>query len=155
MFWDRYGGVVGWLFLVGVGLGAVLMGVLFGWLIPPDRGEESVVFVMPFFGAAVGAVSATAASLGYWIGMGLLIGREGRTVASRAWGGGLASAIGAATLWIVYGFAMSGSYGLVVWVPTGLVCGAVAAAVAGPLTARAARRADRRAVESAGRSASA
>ncbi|MET0297024.1 MAG: hypothetical protein ABW024_06455 [Microbacterium sp.] len=142
MFWSRYGGVIGWLFVVGAGLGAAMMTVLFGWLIPPDRGEESVVFAMPLFGAAVGAVSALAASAGYWIGEGFWIRKAVRTVASRAWVGGLAAGAGVATFWIVYGFAMSGGFGLVVWIPIGVICGLIALIVATPLTARAARRAD-------------
>jgi hypothetical protein len=141
MFWYRYGGVMGSLVLVGVGLGAVLMSVVFGWLVPPDRGEESVIFLMPFFGGVVGAVSAIAASVGYWCGVGFWVRRAGRTVASRAWVGGLAAGVGVATLWIMCGFTMSGGHGLVVWVPVGSFCGLIALAVATPLTVRAARRA--------------
>lgn len=37
-----YAPVVGWLALGGTVAGAVVCGILFGFLIPPDRGEEDV-----------------------------------------------------------------------------------------------------------------
>jgi heme exporter protein D len=149
MFWSRYGGVIGWLFLVGVLTGAVLLLVVFGLLDQPDPGEEGAVVLMPFYGAAGGAVIATAASLSYWLGMSLWNRQPGRSVSSRAGMGALSAGAGAAMVWILYGFATSGGYGAAVWSVPGIFCALVAALTAGPLTRRAARLADSEDAESA------
>ncbi|ONI65514.1 hypothetical protein CSIV_04300 [Microbacterium sp. CSI-V] len=39
---ESYVPVAGWLALAGTVAGAVVYGLLFGFLIPPDRGEEDV-----------------------------------------------------------------------------------------------------------------
>lgn len=143
MLWSQYGGVVGWIFVIGVLLGAAVMFVLFGWLVPPDAGEEAAVVLMPFIGAIVGAFSALAASLGYGLAIASWTRRPGRTLTSRATIGGAGAGGGILVLWIGYGLATSGGFGLIVWVPIALACAVIASIVTIPLTARAARRADR------------
>lgn len=140
MFWRTYSGVVGWLIAVGAVVGAVLLLLVFGWLVPSDRGEESAVAVMPFIGAFLGALTAAAAGVVYVPCLTLWNRRSGRTVASRARVGGLSAGAGALALWVVVGFAVRSPYGLPVWTAIGGASAVVALLVAGPLTARAARR---------------
>ncbi|WP_127474474.1 hypothetical protein [Microbacterium sulfonylureivorans] len=144
MFWRTYGSVVGWMVGVGAAVGGLFLFIVFGWLVPPDRGEEFAIVMLPAYGGFFGALTAASASLIYAICLALWTRRRDRSIASRGWVGGLSSAFGALTFWLVFGLAMSGPYGLVVW---GAMFGAVSAilamSVAGPLTARAARRADR------------
>jgi hypothetical protein len=142
MFWGRYGSVVAWLFAVGVAVGAVFL-LLFAWVVPPDRGEEGVIVLLPFVGAFFGAVTAGVAALGYWFALALWTRPARRSVPSRALMGAIGAGAGAMVFWIGFGFALSGAYGLPVWGVLGLICALIAALVAGPLTARAARRADR------------
>lgn len=149
MFWGRYGSVVGWLFLVGVLTGAALTLVVFGVLVAPDPGEEGAVALMPFLGAAGGAVVAAGATVSYVLGMSLWSRRPDRSVTSRAGMGALSAGAGAALVCVVYGFVTSGGYGLAVWWLPALFCAVVAAATVGPLTGRAARLADGEDAESA------
>jgi heme exporter protein D len=148
MFWGRFGGVIGWLFLVGALTGAGLFLVI-GLLLEPDPGEEGLLVFMPFYGAAGGVVVGTAASVSYWLGISLWSRQPDRSVRSRAGVGALSAGAGAAMVWILYGFATSGGYGAAVWSVPGMLCALVAALTAGPLTARAARLADSDDLESA------
>jgi hypothetical protein len=146
MFWKTYGAVIGWMFGVGVVAGALFLLVVFGWFVPPDRGEESVLLVMPFYGGFFGALAASAASLAYGLALALWTQRP-HSVASRAWVGALSAAAGAFAFWVVFGYALSALYGLQVWAVIGAASGLLAMLTAGPLTARAARRAQNRADE--------
>jgi hypothetical protein len=144
MFWRTYGSVIGWMFGVGIVVGGLFLLVVFGWLVPPDRGEESVIVALPAYGGFFGALTAASASLIYGICLGLWTQRRRRSIASRAWVGGLSSAAGALGFWLIFGLALSGPYGLAVWgAMFGGASAVLAMSVAGPLTARAARRADR------------
>lgn len=62
---ETYGPVIGWMFVVGVVAAGLFLFVVFAWLIPPDRGEESAIVLMPFYGGFFGAVTAAASSLLY------------------------------------------------------------------------------------------
>jgi len=143
MFWRAYGAVIGWLVAVGVVVGGLFFLAVFGWLIPPDRGEESAIALMPIVGGIFGALTAAAASLIYGLCLKLWIHRRGRSIASRAWVGALSAGAGALVFWTVFGLVRSGPDGVRAWSVIGVAAAAVAALVAGPLTARAARRADR------------
>ena len=140
MFWRTYGSVIGWMFAVGVVAAGAFLFVVFAWLIPPDRGEEFAIVLMPFYGGFFGAVTATAASLIYGVGLVVWTRRPGRSVASRAWSGAVAAGGGAFAFWALFGYALSGPYGLPVWISIGGASAVLALLVAGPLTARAARR---------------
>lgn len=141
MFWRTYGAVIGWMFAVGIVAAGLFLLVVFGWLIPPDRGEEFAIALMPFYGGFFGALTAAAASLLYGLCLVVWARRASRSVASRAWVGALAAGAGALAFWVIFGFALSGSYGLPVWSGIGGASAVLAMVVAGPLTSRAARRA--------------
>lgn len=141
MFWRTYGSVIGWMVAVGVVTAGLFLFVVFAWLIPPDRGEESVIVLLPLYGGFFGAVTATAASLTYGVGLAVWTCRPGRSVASRAWIGAVAAGVGAFGFWVLFGYALSGPYGLPVWSGVGGASAVLGLLVAGPLTARAARRA--------------
>ena len=141
MFWRTYGSVIGWMFVVGVVAAAVLLLVVFAWLVPPDRGEESAIVLMPFYGGFLGAVTATAANVAYGVGLVVWTRRAGRSVASQAWVGAVAAGAGAFGFWALFGYAVSGMPGLPVWSGVGGASAVLALLIAGPLTARAARRA--------------
>ena len=99
---------------------------------------------LPAYGGFFGALTAASASLIYGICLALWTQRRRRSIASRAWVGGLSSAAGALGFWLIFGLALSGPYGLAVWgAMLGGASAVLAMSVAGPLTARAARRADR------------
>ena len=53
MFWRTYGSVIGWMFGVGIVVGGLFLLVVFGWLVPPDRGEESVIVALPAYGGLI------------------------------------------------------------------------------------------------------
>jgi heme exporter protein D len=142
MFWRSYGRVIIWLLAVGAVVGAAFFLVIFGLFIPPDRGEESVLVLIPFLGACFGLFAATASSVLYGLGVWLWTRGVARSVASRAWVGAGSAGFGVLALWLVFGFLRSGTYGLPVWGGIGVASAALAMLVAGPLTARAARRAD-------------
>jgi hypothetical protein len=143
VFWRTYGAVVGWMFAVGVVVGGLSLLALFGLLIPPDRGEEAAIALMPFYGGFFGALTAAAASLAYGLCLLLWTRRTGRSIASRAWVGALSAGAGALGFWVIFGLARSGPYGLSVWGLIGAVAALIAMLVAGLLTGRAARRRDR------------
>lgn len=139
MFWRTYGSVIVWMLVVGVLAAGVFLFVLFAWLIPPDRGEESVIWVMPFYGGFFGAITAVAASLIYALALLAWNRHAARSVASCAWIGAVAAGAGAFAFWVLFGYALSGPGGLPVWSGIGGASVALAGLVAGPLTARAAR----------------
>jgi hypothetical protein len=139
----RYGGVAGLLILIGSIIGAALFFLVLGILVPPDRGEESVITVLPFMGAFVGAANSLAAAVAYLLGMFGWTRRAGRSVRSRAWIGAGSAAAGAALVWVGFGIAWNSGYAWAVWGAIAVFTALLAAVVAGPLTARAARRADR------------
>ncbi|BDV31590.1 hypothetical protein OAU46_03215 [Microbacterium terricola] len=142
MFWRTYGSVIGWMLGVGIVVGGLFLFVVFGWLVPPDRGEESVIVVLPAYGGFFGALTAASASLTYATCLALWTRRRRRSIASRAWVGGLSSAVGALGFWLIFGFVLSGPYGLAVWgAMLGGASAILAMSVAVPLTVRAARRA--------------
>lgn len=143
MFWRTYGSVIGWMFAVGVVTAGLFLFVVFAWLLPPDRGEEFAVVLMPVYGGFFGAVTAAAASAVYGVGLALWTRRPGRSVASRAWVGAAAAGVGAFGFWVLFGYAVSGPFALPLWSGVGGASAALALLVAGPLTARAARRAPR------------
>lgn len=140
MFWRTYGSVIAWMIVIGV-LAAGLLLFAFAWLVPPDRGEESSSWLMPFYGGFFGAITAAAASLIYGLALSVWTRRAGRSVASRAWIGAVAAGVGALGFWVLFGYVLSGPYGLPVWSGIGGAAAVLALVVAGPLTARAARRA--------------
>jgi hypothetical protein len=142
MFWNRYGGVVAWLLFAGVILGAAFFLIVFSWLVPPDRGEESAGFMMPFVGAFFGAVTTLAASVTYVLVMGVWTRRPDRPVAFGGWLGAASAAGGAVIFWLVFGMAVSGAHGLRLWGAVGAGCAVIVALIAGPLTVRAARTTD-------------
>lgn len=142
MFWRTYGTVVGWMLGAGVVAGGLLLLVVFGWLIPLDRGEESALLLMPFYGGFFGLITAGAASLAYGVCLGLWSRRPGRSIGSRAAIGTLSAGLGALAVWVLFGLASSGPASLPVWGGIGAACGLFAMLIAAPLTARAARRAD-------------
>jgi hypothetical protein len=144
MFWRTYGAVIGWMLAVGAVVAGLLLLVVFGLLIPPDRGEESAIALMPFYGAFFGAVTAAAAALIYGVCLAVWTRRRARSVASQAWVGAVAAGAGAAAFWLVFGYALSGAYGMPVWGTVAAASAILAMSVAGPLTARAARRASQR-----------
>ncbi len=116
MVWRRYGRVVGQLNLFGAVVGAVLFLVVFGFLVPPDRGEESVIVFMPFVGALFGVLTSFAASVAYLVGLQLGTRNLNRSVPSLALIGAGSAAAGAALLWIgVGGAARFGTAGLAIW----------------------------------------
>ncbi len=47
---------------IGAIAGAVFLLVVFGLLIPPDRGEESAIVLMPFVGGFFGLITALVSS---------------------------------------------------------------------------------------------
>lgn len=143
MFWKTYGSVIGWMFVVGIAAAGLFLLVVFAWLIPPDRGEESALWLMPFYGGFFGALTAAAASLAYALVLIFWTRRAGRSVGSHAWMGGAAAGVGALAFWVVFGSALSGPYGSPVWGGIGGASAVLALSVAGPLTVRAARRASR------------
>jgi hypothetical protein len=143
VFWSRYGGVGGLLLLAGAVVGAALFFVLFGFLLPPDRGEESVVPFMPIMGAFFGGLTGLGAGAAFLLGLFGWTRRRMRSVRSRAWIGAGSAAVGAALVWISVGIAWNSVYAWAVWGPIALFSALLAAVVAGPLTARAARRADK------------
>ncbi|MBQ9915765.1 MAG: hypothetical protein IJO71_01020 [Microbacterium sp.] len=135
--------MVGWLALGGTVAGAVACGILFGFLIPPDRGEEDVVWIMPAYGAFAGFVAVIPAILGFWVGLVSWTRTSARSVSSRA-AVATASASGAALLfWVATVTAANRGYGIVLGLFLGGLTAVVTAAIAGPTTVRAARRADR------------
>ncbi len=142
MFWRTYGTVIGWMLGVGTVAGGLLLLVVFGWLIPLDRGEESALVLMPFYGGFLGLITAVVASSTYGVCLGLWSRRPSRSIGSRAVIGALSAGVGALALWVLFGLAWSGADGLMVWVGIGAACALFAMLIAGPLTARAARRAD-------------
>lgn len=108
-----YAPVVGWLALGGTVAGAVVCGILFGFLIPPDRGEEDVVWIMPAYGAFAGFVAVVPAVVGFWVGLVSWTRTSARSVSSRA-AVATASASGAALLfWVATVTATTGGYGIV------------------------------------------
>lgn len=141
MFWRTYGSVIGWIFVVGIVAAGLFLFVVFTWLIPPDRGEESAIWLMPFYGGFFGAVTAAAVSLVYSLALLVWTRRPGHSVTSLAWIGAVAAGLGAFGFWVLFGYALSGPYGLPVWSGIGGASSLLALLVAGPLTARAARRA--------------
>ncbi|WP_336632484.1 MULTISPECIES: hypothetical protein [unclassified Microbacterium] len=141
MFWRTYGAVVGWMFVVGIVAAGLFLFVVFAWLVPPDRGEEDAVWLMPFFGGFFGALDAAAASLSYALALLGWTRRPGRSVGSRAGVGAVAAGVGALAFWMVFGYARSGPDALPVWSVVGAASAVLAVLVAGPLTVRAARRA--------------
>lgn len=135
--------VVAWLAVGGTVAGAVVCGLLFGFLIPPDRGEEYVVWVMPLYGAFVGFVAVLPAIVGFWVGLLSWTRTSARSVSSRV-AVSTASASGAALVfWVAVVTAMTQGNGVVLGLFLGGLTAAVTAAVVGPVTVRAARRADR------------
>ena len=142
MFWRTHGAVIAWLIGGGLVVGALLLLLVFGLLIPPDRGEEIAMVIVPLYGAFFGGVTGVAASLVYGASMMLWTRREDRSIASRAWVGALSAATGALAFWLVFGLALTGPVGIAVWGGIGAASAAVVIMVAGPLTARAARRTD-------------
>jgi len=141
MFWRTYGSVIAWMLVIGTLAAGLFLFVVFAWLIPPDRGEESVIWFMPFYGGFFGAITAAVASLIYGLVLVVWTRQPGRSVASRAWIGAVAAGTGAFAFWVIFGYVLSGPYGLPVWGGIGGASAALALLVAGPLTARAARRA--------------
>lgn len=141
MFWRPYGAVVGWMFVVGIVAAGVFLVVVFTWLIPPDRGEADVIWLMPFLGGFFGAITAAAASLSYALALLVWTRRPGRSVGSRAAVG--AAGVGAFAFWMVFGYARSGPDGVPLWGVVGAASAVLAVLVAGPLTVRAARRTGR------------
>jgi len=135
--------VVGWLALGGTVAGAVVCGILFGFLIPPDRGEEGVVWVMPLYGAFAGFVAVLPAIVGFWAGLLLWTRTRTRSVASRAAVATVSAAGAALAFWVAVVAAMTGGYGVVLGLILGGLTAAVTATIVGPATIRAARRADR------------
>lgn len=134
--------VAGWLALGGTVAGAVVCGLLFGFLIPPDRGEEDVVWIMPLYGAFAGFVAVLPAIVGFWAGLLLWTRTPARSVSSRAavattWAAGVAL-----VFWVAVVTATTGGYGLLVGLFLGGLTAVVTAAIVGPATVRAARRAD-------------
>lgn len=127
--------------VVGIIAAALLLLVVFAWLVPPDRGEESALWLIPFYGAFFGALTAAAAGVLYGLALIIWTRRSGRSVRSRAWIGAVGAGIGAFAFWLLYGYVLSGTHGVPVWSGVGGGAGVVAMLVAGPLTARAARRA--------------
>ncbi|GAA1488937.1 hypothetical protein [Brachybacterium sacelli] len=142
MFWKSYGLVIGWLFVVGIVTAGVFLFVVFTRLVPLDRGEESALVLMPFYGAFFGALTAAAASALYAICMILWTRERNRSITSRAWLGALSAGTGALVFWIVFGFSLSGISGLPVWSGIGAGSAALAMLTAGSFTSRASRRAD-------------
>lgn len=141
MFIDRYGRVAGYLLLGGVIFGAALFLIVFGLLVPPDRGEEGVVAFMPFMGAFFGMLTALPASAACLLCLFAWTRRGIRSVRSRAWIAAGGAAAGAAVPWLVVGI-VSGPFALIVWGSLAAFCALLAAVVAGPVVARASRRAD-------------
>lgn len=139
--------VVGCLALGGSVTGALVCAVLFGFLIPPDRGEEGVVWVLPFYGAFVGFVAVLPAVLGFWVALLLWTRSRQRSVASRA-AVATASAAGTAfVFWLAVVTAATGGYGVVLGLFSGGLTAVVTVAIVGPVTVRAARRNDRAGAE--------
>ena len=130
-----------WMLVAGAVVGAAFL-LVFGLLLPPDRGEESALLVMPFFGAFFGVLSAATAGALYAIALWLWTRGISRSVASRSWIGAFSAGLGAFGLWLLLGLKLSGVYGLPVWGSLGVVCAVLAMLIAAPLTAHAARRAD-------------
>lgn len=141
MFWRTYGSVIGWMFVIGIVAAGLFLFIVFGWLIPPDRGEQSAIVLMPFYGGFFGAITAAVASLFYSVALGSWIRRPGRSVTSRGAVGAIAAGTGALVFWLVLGYSLSGVYGLPVWGGIGAGSAAFAVLVAAPLTVRASRRA--------------
>lgn len=140
MLWRTYGRVIGWMLAIGVIAGAVFLLVVFGLLIPPDRGEESAIVLMPFVGGFFGLITALVSSATYYLGLFLWTRRPHRTGSSRAWLGAACAAFGAVGFWLIFGFTLSNWPGVPVWGGIGVVAGILAALIAGPLTTRAAQR---------------
>lgn len=141
MFWRTYGSVIGWMFVVGIVAAGLFLFIVFAWLLPSDRGEESAIVLMPFYGGFFGAITAAVASLFYSVALGSWIRPPGRSVASRAAIGAGAAGTGALVFWLVFGYSLSGVDGLPVWGGIGAACAVLAVVVAAPLTVRASRRA--------------
>lgn len=151
MFWKTYGPVVGWMFVVGVVAAGLFLFAVFAWLIPPDRGEESALVLIPVYGGFFGALTAAAASALYVVSLMLWTRGARRSIASRVWLGALSSGVGALAFWVILGFILSGASGLPVWSGIGAGSALLATLTAGVFTARASRRADaeeRRSTES-------
>lgn len=142
MFWRRYGGVAGLLMLVGSLVGAAFFFVVFVFLIPPDRGEESIAPFMPIMGAFFGGVTALVASMSFLLCLFAWTRCRSRSVRSRAWVGASAAGGGAGLVWVAVGLAWNSVYAWAAWGSIALISALLAAAVAGPLTRRAARRCD-------------
>lgn len=134
--------MIGWLFVIGIVTAAVFLFIVFMWLVPPDRGEESALVLVPFYGAFFGALTAAAASTLYATCMILWTRGPNRSIASRAWLGAFSAGIGALAFWIIFGFSLSGASGIPVWSGVGAGSAALAMLTAGPFTSRASRRAD-------------
>ena len=95
------------MFGAGIVVGGLFLLVVFGWLLPPDRGEEFAIVMLPAYGAFFGALTAASASVVYGISLVLWSRRRHRSIASPAWVGGLSSAAGALAFWLVFGLALS------------------------------------------------
>lgn len=135
--------VVAWLALGGAVSGAVVFTLLFGFLIPPDRGEEYVVWIMPLYGAFVGFVAVLPAIVGFWAGLLSWTRTSARSVTSRAAVATTSAASAALVFWAAVVTASTGGYGVVLGLFLGGPTAVVTAAIVGPATVRAARRADR------------
>lgn len=140
MLWRTYGRVIGWMLAIGAIAGALFLLVLFGFLVPPDRGEESAIALMPFVGGFFGLITALVSGATYYMGLSLWTRRPHRSVKSRTWLGAACAALGALGFWLLFGFTLSSWPGVPVWGGIGAASGSVAALVAGPLTARSAQR---------------
>lgn len=140
MLWRTYGRVIGWMLAVGAIAGAVFLLVVFGLLIPVDRGEESAIVIMPFVGGFFGLITALVSSATYYLGLFVGTRRPHRSVSSRAWLGAACAALGALGFWLIFGFTLCSWPGVPVWGGIGAAAGILAALIAGPLTAQAAKR---------------
>ncbi len=138
--------VVAWLAVGGAVAGAVVCGLLFGFVIPPDRGEENVVWVMPLYGAFVGFVAVLPAIVGFWAGLLSWTRTAARSVSSRAAVATLSAAGAALVFWAAVVTVTTGGYGTVLGLILGGLTAVVTVAIVAPATVRAARRADRAAV---------
>ncbi len=144
MFWKRYARVVWTLVIVGTVVGGLLFFVVFGFLLPPDRGEESAVPIVVVFGVVLGAATGVAASLGFALAVWVWTRGPARSPASIAAMAALGAGGGVALSWAAYGLATWTIGAWTVWGAIAVVLGLLAAAVAAPATARAVRRAERR-----------
>lgn len=140
MLWRTYGRVIGWMLAVGAIAGAVFLLIVFGLLIPVDRGEESAIIHMPFVDGFFGLVTALVSSAAYYLSLFLWTRRPHWTIRSRAWLGAACAALGAVGFWLIFGFTLTSWPGGPVWGGIGAAAGMLAALIAGPLTTLAAQR---------------